>query len=119
MPQAIFQQDQIDRSNRIAAAEQGAGLQETNGFLPATIGDVRRARQGIQLLAQHKDQVKYRIRQFDCANVLLPLLVLLVRHLQGGRDRVIVFILLANQQRAEVRFVLHFVEPQADQHAVI
>ena len=47
MPQAIFQQDQVDRRDGVAAAKEGAGLQQTDGFFPAAIGNVRRIRQGI------------------------------------------------------------------------
>jgi predicted oxidoreductase (fatty acid repression mutant protein) len=52
VPQAIFQQDQVYRRNAVAAAEEGAGLQQANGLFPAAIRDVRRVWQGIQLLAQ-------------------------------------------------------------------
>jgi hypothetical protein len=37
MPQTVFQQDKIDGRDGIAAAKEGAGLQEADRFFPATI----------------------------------------------------------------------------------
>ena len=40
VPQTIFQQDKVNRRDAVAAAEEGAGLQQANSLFPAAIRDV-------------------------------------------------------------------------------
>jgi len=37
MPQAVFKQHDINRGNRLTTAKERAGLQQPQGFFPATV----------------------------------------------------------------------------------
>ena len=111
VPQTIFQQDKVNRRDAVTAAEEGAGLQQANSLFPAAIRDVGGIWQGVQLLAELEYQLKHRVRQFNIADLLLPLGKFLVAHLQRAGHWIAVFILLADQHRTEITFILHFIKP--------
>ncbi|MNE31216.1 hypothetical protein D3C80_1247690 [compost metagenome] len=119
MPQAVFQQQQVDRGHGVATTEKGAGLQQAQCLFPSAIGNVRSMVQRIQPLTQLEYQFEAAFRQLDFVDLRLPLVILLVGDAQGFRHRVFILVLAADQQRAKVLLVLHFVQPQAYQHAVV
>ncbi|MNH24580.1 hypothetical protein D3C79_845250 [compost metagenome] len=98
MPQAILQQHQVERGDGVAAAKEGAGLQQPQRFFPTTVGNVGSAFQRIQSLAQLEYQFKAAFGQFDLVDLRLPLVKFFVADAQGLRDRVVILILAADQQ---------------------
>lgn len=81
VPQAVFQQDQIDWGDSIAAAKQRACTEQANGFFQrrsetyGAEGSKSSCWRSIKISSK-------RIGQFYLADLLLPLVVFLVRDLQ-------------------------------------
>ncbi len=94
-------------------------LKKAQGLFPASVGDVRRLFQRVQPLTQLENQLKAGFRQRHLVDLRLPLQKLFVADAQRRRHRVLALVLAVDQQRAEILFILHLVQPQADQHAVI
>ena len=76
---------------------------------PAILNTLLTAINERQLLAQHKNQLKYMIGQRNFTNLFLPAFIFFICDLQGGRNRIVVFILFTGQHGAEIRFILHFI----------
>ncbi|MNE31236.1 hypothetical protein D3C80_1247890 [compost metagenome] len=98
VPQAVFQQQQIDWGHGVATTEESTGLQQPQRFFPATIGNVRGTFQCIQPLAQLEYQFKAILRQFDFVDLRLPLVIFLVTDAQCFGHRVFILVLAADQQ---------------------
>lgn len=119
MPEAILEQQQIERGHLVAAVEKGARLDEPDGLLPAPIRHVAAVGQlAVELLAQLIDELEAVIRQPDPINLLLPLQVLLAVDLHRGRQ-ILVGLAVAGQHGLEVGLLLHPVHPDPHQHAVV
>ena len=119
VPEAILEQQQIQRGDLVATVEEGARLDEPDRLLPAPIRHIAAVTElAVELLAQLVDELETGVGQAHLLDLRLPGLVLLPPDLHRGRQ-VLVGLAITRQHGLEVGFLLHPVHPDPHQHAIV